>query len=294
MDWSQLEQSVRTTCGVTLITDTAAPVAGGDINAAYRCETDSGLSVFLKVNSRDNEDFFVAEADGLQALADAGVAVIPEVIGQGVTDEHAWLMLEYLPLASPSASSDRALGAALAELHEQTSEQHGWHRNNWIGASPQQNAPSPDWVTFYGSQRLSPQLDLARGNGAERQLLDATEAVIECLPQILAGHAPAPSLLHGDLWSGNRAALPDGRPVLLDPAVHCGDGECDLAMTRLFGGFGAGFYDAYHERLPQAPGHELRQDLYQLYHVLNHFNLFGGGYGNQALRLCSRLLASVG
>ena len=201
-----------------------------------------------------------AEADGLRALA--GVVRVPRILEQG----PGFLRLERLEL---KRSGDwAALAGMLATLHRTSGPRFGWHRDNWIGRTPQVNSWRDDWATFFQECRLVPQLELARRNGFSIALPDMSA---------LKGHRPAPSLLHGDLWSGN-AGFIDGGPVLFDPAVYYGDRETDLAMTELFGGFPARFYEAYEEAFPLPEGYESRKHLYNLYHLLNHLNIFGEGY----------------
>ncbi|HEY6721986.1 MAG TPA: fructosamine kinase family protein, partial [Burkholderiales bacterium] len=166
-------------------------------------------------------------------------------------------------------------------------------RDNYIGRTPQINRLSPSWSDFWRDFRLVPQLELARKNKLGMSLLRPGEQLVEALPDLLSGKAPAASLLHGDLWRGNAGFLADGTPVLFDPAAYWGDRETDLAMTELFGGFPRDFYSAYTEAAPLDQGYAVRKNLYNVYHVLNHANLFGGGYTAQAERMLERLLAEV-
>ena len=202
-------------------------------------------------------------------------------------------MLEYLELGRDGASSAERLGAQLAQLHRHTGRQHGWHRDNTIGSTPQINNPDPDWLQFWRERRLGYQLGLAAHRGYGGALQRKGERLSADLGQVLADHVPAPSLLHGDLWSGNYAALSDGRPVIFDPASYYGDRETDLAMTELFGGFSPRFYSAYRDHYPLNEGYRLRKTLYNLYHVLNHANLFGGGYASQAEHMMDDLLSEI-
>jgi fructosamine-3-kinase len=256
----------------------AEPASGGCIHRCYRAERD-GRAVFLKRNEARFADAFAAEADGLTALCAAGCAA-PEPIAHGIVGASAYLVLEFLELR---ASGDfAALGTMLAAMHRRQAERFGWPRDNYIGSTPQANGACRSWMEFWRQRRMEPQLALAAQNGYR---IDAPPVW-----RLLEGHAPAPSLLHGDLWSGNAGFLPDGAPVLFDPAVYYGDREADLAMTELFGGFPAQFYAAYNAAWPPAPGYERRKHLYNLYHLLNHLNLFGGGYLAQ-VRSVLRLLA---
>ena len=172
-----------------------------------------------------------------------------------------------------------------------TEARFGWGRDNTIGPTPQANAWSGDWTEFFRERRLRPQLELARRGGLARALSAPGERLLGCVDRLLAGHRPAASLLHGDLWGGNWLASSGGEPVLFDPAVYYGDRETDVAMTRLFGGFGAAFYRAYEAAAPLPPGWPERCELYNLYHVLNHANLFGSAYARQAQSIIERLLA---
>jgi fructosamine-3-kinase len=180
------------------------------------------------------------------------------------------------------------LGAGLAALHRHTAALHGWHRDNSIGQTPQRNPQTDDWVAFFRAHRLQFQLELAAQNGYAGELQDRGKQLAERLGDFFEGYDPAPSLVHGDLWAGNWGVA-DGVPVIFDPAVYYGDRETDIAMTQLFGGFGDVFYREYALAWPLAPGSAERIELYQLYHVLNHLNLFGSGYLNQALAILRRL-----
>ena len=235
-----------------------------------------------------------AEVDGLGRIALSGAVRVPRVLDEGADDTDAWLELEWLDLHAADAASDARMGEALARLHAVTGTAFGLDRDNAIGATPQPNAPSTDWPGFFRDRRLAFQLELAARNGHRGRLQERGRRLLEALPAFFADHAPGPSLLHGDLWGGNRAMLADGTPVVFDPAVYYGDREADLAMTRLFGGFGPRFYDADQAAWPVDDGAEARRDLYNLYHVLNHLNIFGGGYRAQAEALSARLLSEVG
>ena len=249
------------------------PVAGGCIHRCYRV-----AEGFLKVNEARLADAFAAEADGLAALRAAGCTA-PEPIEHGVDAGEAYLLMQWMDLRDRGDFA--ALGRMLARVHESTGKQFGWARDNYIGATAQHNRPASDWRTFWREQRLEPQLELARRHGFSVDAKDVCD--------VLEGHAPQPSLVHGDLWSGNVGFTAEG-PVLFDPAVYYGDREVDLAMTELFGGFPSAFYSAYG---PMPAGYEVRKHLYNLYHLLNHLNLFGGGYlaqVNATLRLLLRAL----
>ena len=233
---------------------------------------------------------FEAEAEGLEELRRADAIRVPAVLDVGLRDGQSFIVLEQLHFESASTAVATAFGRQLAELHRRTQEQFGWHRDNTIGLTPQINTRTDDWISFFRDHRLGYQLRLAAENGYRGDVQSLGAELLQALPAILAGHEPEASLLHGDLWGGNWAAV-DGEPVIFDPAVYYGDRETDLAMTRLFGGFGTAFYRAYDEAWPLPLGHERRTDLYQLYHVLNHLNLFGAGYRSRAINLMKALLA---
>jgi protein-ribulosamine 3-kinase len=235
-----------------------------------------------------------AEVDGLERLAEAGAIRVPRVLGRGLADAEAWLELEWFDLQRPDAASDSRMGAALARLHATHGTCFGLGRDNAIGATPQVNTPADDWPAFWRDRRLVVQLDLAASRGHGGRLQQRGRRLLEEVPALLAGHRPAPSLLHGDLWAGNRAMLADGTPVVFDPAVYYGDRETDVAMTRLFGGFGKCFYDAYATDNAPDAGAAARESLYNLYHVLNHLNLFGGAYLALAESMIDRSLSAAG
>jgi fructosamine-3-kinase len=235
-------------------------------------------------------DNFAAEADGLAALAAAG-ARVPAPLCRGEVGEEAFLVLEHLELRG--TGDHAALGRMLAQVHAARGEFYGWRRDNYIGRTPQINRRSSSWIDFWRDSRLRPQLALGRKNGLGSGLLGKGERLLEAVPRLLSGHAPPAALLHGDLWGGNAGFLASGAPALFDPAVYWGDREADLAMTELFGGFPESFYSAYAEIAPLDPGYATRKNLYNLYHVFNHANLFGGGYASGAERMIDRLLAQA-
>jgi fructosamine-3-kinase len=234
---------------------------------------------------------FTAEAEGLEALAEAQAIRVPRPLCHGVEASRGFLVMELLELGG--RLDPAVFGLQLAQMHRHTAERFGWHRDNTIGATPQVNTWREDWIGFWREQRLGFQMDLAAQRGAGRGFQDAVRRLMEALPVFFDGYNPAPSVLHGDLWSGNWDADREGNPVIYDPAVYFGDRETDLAMTELFGGPGQRFYDAYHATWPIDPGYRVRKDLYNLYHLLNHYNLFGGGYAGQSERLAKRLLSEA-
>jgi protein-ribulosamine 3-kinase len=275
--------------GIRLDPGSRHPVGGGCIHAAWRLDGPDG-TVFLKNCDAAAAWMLHAEADGLEALGEAGFLRVPKVLGLGDEDGPGWLALEWIELRAASPASDRALGEALARQHLVAGPHFGWRQDNAIGATLQPNGPAAEWTPFFAEQRIGVQLEHGARRGLPRRLLRDGARLRARVQELLADRKPTPALLHGDLWSGNRAADASGGPVVFDPAVHYGDAECDLAMTRLFGGFHREFYVAYDAVNPPAPGRARRERLYQLYHVLNHANLFGGAYFAQAERLMATLL----
>lgn len=255
----------------------AQPVGGGDIARAYRLETPTD-SLFVKILHGDNAmDMLRAEADGLRALAGARALGIPEITGVCEVPGGGGLLMEYIETGGASDSTGEALGRGLALLHQNFGKAFGWPADNYIGRLPQANAFAADWAQFYTRQRLAPQYAMARSKGALQASEVPEEGLLET--RIRAMLPPLePSLLHGDLWGGNYLIAVSGRPYLIDPAVYYGHSEVDLAMTRLFGGFPESFYAAYYEIRPPEAGSSLRQELYQLYYLLVHLNLFGRSY----------------
>lgn len=265
-------------------------VGGGDINQAELLTGRDGRRFFVKLNRTDRLAMFEAEADGLDEILASEAIAAPHPICSGVEGRQAFLVLEYLELDSRGDAAE--LGRRLAAMHRHTQASFGWRRDNTIGATAQVNTPADNWIDFLRDQRIGFQLSLAGRNGAPRRLIEQGERLLADLDGFFPGYAPVPSLLHGDLWGGNYGYA-DGRPVLFDPAVYYGDREADLAMTELFGGFPASFYSAYQEAWQIDAGYSIRKTLYNLYHVLNHFNLFGGGYAGQAERMVGRLLSEI-
>ncbi|PZN31454.1 MAG: hypothetical protein DIU71_09875 [Proteobacteria bacterium] len=271
----------------------AGRVGGGSINRCLRYETERG-PVFVKLAGAPAMSMFEAEAAGLAALSQARAVRVPQVLACVADGDLALLILEWLELGPPTRAGDVLFGEQLARQHGHTERHFGWHRDNTLGTTPQHNAWCEDWIGFLRTRRFGPQLDLAERNGADGRVLDRGRRLCERLSAFFEGYRPQPSLLHGDLWAGNRAQARNGDPVVFDPAVYFGDREADIAMTRLFGGFGPDFYAAYHATWPLDAGAPARSTLYNLYHVLNHFNLFGGGYLRQARSMIDELLAQAG
>lgn len=255
-----------------------------DLPADHRIELD-GQALFLK--TAPDAAMLRAEQEGLRLLAAADAVRVPRSYGVHRFAGRDVLVMEWFDLQRLGPQAAASLGRGLARQHRVTARCHGLERDNFIGLGTQPNRPTRDWAEFFRHYRLEPQLQRLPENLSS--LRKSGFRLLENIDRLLAGHAPEPSLLHGDLWGGNAAALADGTPVIFDPAVHYGDRECDLAMSELFGGFPRGFREAYEEEWPLPAGWEQREPLYQLYHVLNHANLFGGGYAAQAERLINYL-----
>lgn len=265
---------------------------GGCINRAVVLR-DGGQRYFVKLNRAELAAMFSAEAEGLAELRATQTIRAPAPICHGTDDAgQAYLVLEYIEFGGSDAQLQ--LGRQLAAMHRSRAAQFGWHRDNTIGSTPQINSRDDDWARFWSRRRLAVQLELAARNGHRGQLQSRGALLLEKVPLFFTDYRPVPSLLHGDLWGGNWSTDRNGNPVLYDPAVYYGDRETDLAMTELFGGFGPAFYRSYQEAWPLDPGYATRKHLYNLYHVLNHLNLFGGGYGAQAEQMIARLLAECG
>lgn len=269
--------------------DSVQAVTGGCIHTCYRL-TSGATQLFVKLNAARYADAFAAEAGGLEALRAAGVRA-PEPLAHGASGERAFLALEWLELRDRGDFA--ALGRALAAQHRDTGLRFGWRHDNYIGATPQDNAELTDWIEFWRARRLAPQLALAEAHGHGAALRNDLALLMERLPALFGNYVPLASLLHGDLWRGNAGFLADGSPVVFDPAVYRGDREADLAMTELFGGFPPDFYAAYREAWPLDPGYATRKHLYNLYHLLNHLNLFGGGYLGQVRATLGLLLRAL-
>lgn len=286
----QLIKSLNNSLNQTLNIQNIAPVAGGDIHQAWLLTT-AQTQWFLKVNRVSSAPVFAAEALALERIQHSETLHCPSVIAQGETDQQAWLLMDYLPLTHRGDDVQR--GQALAAMHRTTHHQFGWEQDNFIGHTPQRNAWQQNWVDFYRQQRLEPQLALALQQGASRRLVEKGQQLAENLAVFFEHYQPVPSLLHGDLWAGNSAFTVQGEPVIYDPASYYGDRETDIAMTELFGGFSPAFYQGYNQAWPLDVGYQQRKPLYNLYHVLNHFNLFGGHYQHQAERLIDGLLSQI-
>lgn len=293
IDWHaishQLSQQLQQDCQF----EDSTPVSGGCINQAYimRC---SGQAYFVKLNQPQLESMFSAELAGLSEMYDSHTIRVPQPFCAGSTKQHAFIVMEALTLGGHSPQSMQQLAHNLAALHRQAESSHryGWSIDNTIGSTPQINRWQQDWIKFWREQRLGFQLRLAADHGYRGKLQQSGEQLMAHLDAFFPT-APLPVMLHGDLWSGNYALLKDGTPVIFDPAFYYGDRESDIAMTELFGGFPASFYQAYNEVYPLPPEYSVRKTFYNLYHIINHLNLFGSSYLGQAESMLQRLLSEV-
>ena len=268
----------------------ARPVGGGCINQGTALRTTRG-DFFLKWNRQADHRFFGVESEGLAALAASGSVRVPSVIAaSGPGDEVAWLLLEWIEEGRPGRTGWMRLGRELAKLHRDPGPggpdaRFGWSGDNLIGSLPQPNGWSDDWAGFWAERRVRPLVRELRDRGAlSAAQANIVEVAAERAGELLgpAAAADGPSLLHGDLWSGNVLFARDGAPVLIDPAVYVGHREVDLAMADLFGGFSGAFREDYEDAWPLQPGHLRRRPVYQLYPLLVHARLFGGGYAASA------------
>ena len=290
--WDDIAHSISEAINAPFVVESRKSMGGGCINESYVVRG-QGRAFFVKLNTPDRAEMFSAEATGLHEIARTKTVRVPEPVCHGASPAACWLVLEHLELRPGDDRSMAQLGRNLARMHRVTGERYGWHRDNTIGATPQVNTPSGDWIAFWRERRLGYQLKLAGSRGHSGRLVADGERLLAALPSFFHGYTPPPSLLHGDLWSGNVGLEAGGDPVIYDPAVYYGDRESDLAMTELFGGFPASFYEAYGASYPLDAGYRVRKHLYNLYHVLNHLNLFGGGYAAQAQRMIQQLLAAT-
>jgi fructosamine-3-kinase len=291
--WTEIVDQISQARGERFEMTDRRSVGGGCINQAYIIGDRHHQQYFIKLNQSSLLDMFTAEAWGLREILQTQAITVPLPLCWGTTSEQAFLVLSYLDLgASGTQKHWTEMGRQLATMHRyqiSPAAKFGWHINNTIGSTPQINSWETDWATFWREHRIGYQLRLARRRGGN---VPKGEELLTAIPEILANHHPYPSLVHGDLWGGNASFTSDGTPVIFDPATYWGDREVDIAMTELFGGFPAAFYQGYNTVYPLDPGYERRKLLYNLYHLLNHYNLFGDGYLRQANSTIDRLLSN--
>jgi fructosamine-3-kinase len=288
MIWTEIDTHISQITGEKFVSQQHLSISGGCINQGYAV-SDGRLTYFVKLNQASQGEMFAAEMRGLQQMYKTQTIRVPKPLGWGVTGNSSYIILEWLEMTSGNHKSWQEMGRKLAAMHKTTSDEgFGWDMNNTIGSTPQINNFCDSWIEFYTQYRLSYQFQLAKRRGGSFPLADKLLAAI---PELLADYQIQPALVHGDLWGGNAGFTVEGEPVIFDPATYFGDREVDIAMTELFGGFPPAFYQGYEEVFPLDPGYETRKTLYNLYHVLNHFNLFGGGYSSQANRMIEKILS---
>ena len=290
--WTAVSDAISTASGEKFVPTGTDQVGGGCINEACVLHG-SAASYFIKLNSASQLDMFEAEAAGLNEIIRSQSVRAPVPLTYGTAAGRAWLVMEFLELGGRARDSMESLGRQLAAMHRTTQSQFGWWRDNTIGSTPQINTRCEEWAAFWINERLRFQFDLAAGRGHGGRLQQRGELLMDACAALLTEHGPQASLLHGDLWSGNYSICRDGMPAIFDPAVYYGDRETDIAMTELFGGFSGDFYRAYDEAWPLNAGYRIRRMLYNLYHILNHLNLFGAGYRGQAEQMIDTLLAEL-
>lgn len=291
-DWSAIDANISAATGRHFDSFRQSAVGGGCINSAYVVQGRKER-YFVKLSRAQSLQMFDAEAKGLHELAQASAIRVPQPVCSGKEEDTAFLVMEHLVLKEGGRKGAAKFGAQLAQLHRVTSNQFGWCYHNTIGATPQINSPNDDWVQFFGQHRLGYQLELAARNGFTGNFARVGERLIANLAFFFDSYNPRPSLLHGDLWAGNHAVDGQGNPVIFDPAVYYGDRETDVAMTELFGRCPSEFYSAYQESWPLDVGYAVRKKLYNLYHILNHLNLFGTTYLAQAQHTLDSLISEL-
>lgn len=290
--WHEISSQISVVTNEPFKIKESQVIYGGCINQAFLIK-DKSQCYFVKINTSESISMFEAEAAGLMEIFKSHTLRVPLPICFGRNENRAWLVLEYLNIHRGSHGSAAELGIQLAAMHRITASQFGWIRNNTIGKTPQINTISSDWVHFWRTYRLGYQLNLAKNNGFGGELQKLGEKLLTNLNKFFLDVKPSPSLLHGDLWGGNYAYDEMGNPVLFDPAVYYGDRETDIAMTELFSGFSSDFYSAYQNDYPLDSGYNLRKIVYNLYHILNHLNLFGSSYRHQAEQMMNILLSEI-
>lgn len=291
MNWQDIETRINQVVDEPFEINHHSSIGGGCINSAYKI-TGARRSLFIKFNDADRLDMFEAEAEGLQEMCNAEAVRVPEPVCTGTSNGQAFIVMEFIDMSGGARDAMATLGKQLAQMHRYSSDRFGWHRDNTIGSTPQSNDWCEDWLDFWREQRLGYQLKLASARGGGK-LLSKGERLQADMHQFFTDYQPQASVLHGDLWSGNYGISAGGEPIIFDPAVYFGDREADLAMTELFGGFGRDFYAAYNSAWPLDAGYQIRKTFYNLYHIINHYNMFGGGYGGQAQSMLDRLLAEL-
>ncbi|MEM9451955.1 MAG: fructosamine kinase family protein [Cyanobacteria bacterium P01_E01_bin.6] len=285
--WNHIADHISEATGQAFTADHRRPVGGGSVNQAYAV-SNNHQAYFVKLNDANRMGMFEAEALSLRKMWKTQTIRVPKAICWGTVESSSYIALEWLDFAYGTHDAWISMGQQLADMHRVTSPQgFGWEDDNTIGFIPQKNPWTEDWLTFFRDHRLGYQFQLARKRGGH---FPQQDTLMQAIPELLADHDPQPSLVHGDLWSGNAAVTQADEPVIFDPAAYYGDREVDLAMSELFGRFPEDFYRAYNDAYPLDPGYDRRKVLYNLYHIINHFNQFGGSYESQANSMIRQLL----
>jgi protein-ribulosamine 3-kinase len=287
--WESVFDTISSSIGRSFDAKQRVSIGGGCISESFRL-SDGYIDFFVKRHHASMAGMFESECKALEQLAATRTLCVPKPLGWGESEGYAWLVTDYLEMQSCVGDPQRELGKQLARLHRIRQPYFGWCRDNTIGRTPQPNPRSDDWVAFWRDHRLGWQFDLARRRGRGFAGSDQLVGVLEVF---FTDYEPIPSLLHGDLWSGNMAALKSGVPVVFDPASYYGDAEAEFGMVDMFGGFTDDFYRGYAAEKPFAAGFDSRRDLYRLYHELNHFNLFGSTYASSCESTINRLLKKI-
>ena len=293
MKYTSLEEAVRSICGQQRSITGKSPVFGGDINEAFRLTLDDGTSLFMKSNTPSLLPSFEAEEAGLHAIAATGAIGTVRVLGTGTDpDGFSFLLQEFVTPGKKNRDYWERLGAELYAMHSapapagKEGDGFGFGADNFIGSRRQKNTWTDEWIPFFRDCRLRPQL-IAAERWLDQRDKKLADSLLEHLDQYLI-EPQAPSLIHGDLWAGNVMTGSDGRAWIIDPAAYYGHPEADLAMTELFGGFSPAFYDSYFACAKMEAGYQDRKDIYNLYHLLNHLNLFGVSYLSSVQRILRR------
>lgn len=289
--WQSIIQHIELCTGQAFIPDKKQAMGGGSINNAFML-SEGETRFFIKTNRSGRRDMFEAEARALQEMTSSKTIRVPEAVCFGDDQVQSYIVLEYLAMSG--RADQAALGEQLAAMHKVTAGQYGWEIDNTIGDTYQLNSWNNDWLDFWSKQRLGYQLQLAAENGYSGELQALGERLLLEMHKLFSGRDIQASMLHGDLWGGNVAGLQDGTPVIFDPAFYYGDREADLAMTYVFGGFGPDFYTSYQDAYPLDDGFAVRKTFYNIYHIINHLNMFGGGYHGQAIHMLEQVLAELG
>lgn len=285
--WTQIAQHISQATQQEFQIENQRSVSGGCINQGYSL-VGGNITYFVKINQASQVGMFAAEALALKQMSATQTIRVPQPICWGMAEKASYIVLEWMEFGRGTNQSWEEMGRKLGAMHHHLgADKFGWEQNNTIGSTSQMNTWSDSWADFFAEHRIGYQLKLARRRGGN---FPEYTQVVEIVRELLTDRKPQPSLVHGDLWSGNVAVTQKGEPVILDPATYYGDHEVDLAMTELFGGFSGIFYRGYNEVFPVDKGYQKRKTIYNLYHILNHFNLFGGGYGTQANQMIQKIL----